>query len=179
MIHETADVQSKAIGENTVIWQFCVVLPGAQIGANCNINCHVFIENDVVIGDNVTVKSGVQVWDGITLEDDVFVGPNATFTNDPSPRSKQHPDSFSRTVVREGASIGANATLLPGLEIGHHAMIGAGSVLTKNAPPHTVWFGNPAQHRGYVTEDSILLGLDLTDEDGNSYMLEQDIPVRQ
>jgi acetyltransferase-like isoleucine patch superfamily enzyme len=179
MIHKSANVQTATIGEGTVVWQFSVVLPGAEIGANCNINCHVFIENDVVIGDNVTVKSGVQVWDGITLEDDVFVGPNATFTNDPSPRSKQHLDSFSRTIVREGASIGANATLLPGLEIGHHAMIGAGSVLTKNAPPHTVWFGNPAQHRGYVTEDSILLGLDLTDEDGNSYMLEKDIPVRQ
>ena len=135
MTHETADVQTENVGADTTIWQFCVVLPGAQIGERCNINCHVFIENDVVIGDDVTVKSGVQVWDGITLEDQVFVGPNATFTNDPSPRSKKHPETFDRTVVGHSASIGANATILPGLHIGHHAMIGAGAVLTKDAPP--------------------------------------------
>ena len=177
MIHETADVQTENIGAGTTIWQFCVVLPGAQIGERCNINCHVFIENDVVIGDDVTVKSGVQVWDGITLEDQVFVGPNATFTNDPSPRSKKHPEAFDRTVVGRGASIGANATILPGLHIGHHAMIGAGAVLTKDAPPHTVWFGNPAEHRGYITEDKTVLSLDLMDKDGNQYTLEEDRPV--
>ena len=177
MIHETADVQTDQIGEGTFIWQFCVVLPSAQIGARCNINCHVFIENDVTIGDDVTVKSGVQVWDGITLKDGVFVGPNVTFTNDGAPRSKQHPEAFECTVVEEGASIGANATILPGLRIGHHAMIGAGAVLTKDAPPHTIWFGNPARHRGYVTREKTMLSLDLTDEDGNQYMLKKDIPV--
>ena len=179
MIHETADVQTEAIGDDTTIWQFCVVLSGAQIGKRCNINCHVFIENDVVIGNDVTVKSGVQVWDGITLEDQVFVGPNATFTNDAAPRSKQHPEAFERTVVEQGASIGANATILPGLRIGHHAMIGAGAVLTKDAPPHTVWFGNPAKHRGYVTRDKTMLGLDLVDENGNQYALEEETPVLQ
>lgn len=165
MIHETADVQSVDIGKGTTIWQFCVVLPGAQIGACCNINCHVFIENDVVIGDDVTVKSGVQVWDGITLEDQVFVGPNATFTNDAIPRSKHHPEAFERTVVEKGASIGANATILPGLRIGHHAMIGAGAVLTKDAPPHTVWVGNPAEEKGHITEDGKVRGLGFTDHD--------------
>lgn len=153
MIHETADVQTEAIGKGTTIWQFCVVLPGAQIGARCNINCHVFIENDVVIGNDVTVKSGVQVWDGITLHDQVFVGPNATFTNDLSPRSKQHPEAFARTVVERGASIGANATILPGLRIGRHAMIGAGAVLTKDAPPFTVWVGNPARQYGHISQE--------------------------
>lgn len=143
--HKTSDVQSKHIGTNTTIWQFCVILPEARIGDNCNINCHVFIENDVVIGNNVTIKSGVQVWDGITIEDDVFIGPNATFTNDLKPRSKVYPEMFLRTTVRKGASIGANATILPGIEIGEGAMIGAGSVVINNIPPHTTWVGNPAR----------------------------------
>lgn len=177
MIHETADVQSSRVGAETTIWQFCVVLPDAEIGKRCNINCHVFIENDVVIGSDVTVKSGVQVWDGITLEDRVFIGPNVTFTNDASPRSKQHPEAFARTTVEEGASIGANATILPGLRIGRHAMVGAGAVLTKDAPPHTVWFGNPARHRGYITKGKTMLGLDLMDKDGNQYVLDKDTPV--
>lgn len=146
MIHALADVQSENIGEGTTIWQFCVILPGATIGKNCNINCQVFIENDVVIGDHVTIKPGVQVWDGITLEDHVFVGPNATFTNDRNPRSKQYPEVFLRTVVKKNASIGANATILPGITIGEGAMIGAGSVVLRDVPAHTVWAGNPARH---------------------------------
>jgi acetyltransferase-like isoleucine patch superfamily enzyme len=144
-IHRLADVQSTQIGENTQVWQFCVILPGARIGTDCNINCNVFIENDVVIGNRVTIKPGVQIWDGITIEDNVFIGPNATFTNDLKPRSKQYPAHFAKTIVKAGASIGANATILPGISIGENAMIGAGSVVTKDVPPDTVWAGNPAK----------------------------------
>ncbi len=150
MIHDLADVQSKNIGEGTNIWQFCVVLQGAKIGRECNICAGVLIENDVTVGDRVTVKSGVQLWDGVMLEDDVFVGPNVTFTNDMRPRSKQRPQAFLRTIVRKGASIGANSTILPGVEIGERAMIGAGSVVTKNVPAGELWFGNPACKQGEV-----------------------------
>jgi UDP-2-acetamido-3-amino-2,3-dideoxy-glucuronate N-acetyltransferase len=150
MIHKLADVQSSNIGENTNIWQFCVVLKDAKIGNNCNINAGVLIENDVIIGDNVTVKSGVQIWDGITIEDNVFIGPNATFTNDFLPRSKQYPKEFLKTVIKNGASIGANSTIVGGITIGEHAMIGAGSVVTKDVNTQELWYGNPAKHRGYV-----------------------------
>ncbi len=145
MIHSLSDVQSEHIGNNTKIWQFVVVLKGARIGEDCNICSHCFIENDVLLGDRVTVKCGVQLWDGITLEDDVFIGPNVTFTNDPFPRSKQYPQQFPRTVVKKGASIGANATILPGITIGENAMIGAGSVVTKDVPANVVVTGNPAR----------------------------------
>ena len=131
MIHQLSDVQSQNIGEDTTIWQFCVVLKGAKIGQNCNICAGVLIENDVIIGDNVTVKSGVQVWDGVVIEDNVFIGPNATFTNDLVPRSKVYPDSFGKTLVIKGASIGANATIVAGITIVEYAMIGVGSVVTK------------------------------------------------
>ena len=150
MIHPTSDVQTSCIGEHTNIWQFCVVLPQAQIGTGCNICAQVLIENDVKIGNNVTVKSGVQLWDGITIEDNVFIGPNATFTNDLFPRSKVYPKEFARTVVKKGASIGANATILAGITIGENAMIGAGSVVTKDVPANTIWYGNSAQERSYV-----------------------------
>src|SRR5512135_3122384 len=126
-IHHLADVQAKSIGEGTRIWQFCVVFAGAKIGANCNICAQVLIENDVVVGDNVTIKSGVQLWDGVKVEDDVIIGPNATFTNDMYPRSKQ-PYQQLRTTIKAGASIGANATILPGITIGEKAMVGAGAV---------------------------------------------------
>ena len=152
-IHPLADVQSLNIGENTTIWQFCVVLPKAVIGKNCNINCQVFIENDVVIGNNVTIKPGVQVWDGITIEDNVFIGPNATFTNDLFPRSKQYPSQFEKTLIKNGASIGANATILAGITIGTNAMIGAGSVVTKNIPDNEVWMGNPAKFYKKISND--------------------------
>lgn len=150
MIHTLADVQSPYIGENTNIWQFCVVLKEARIGSGCNINAGVLIENKVVIGDNVTVKSGVQIWDGITIEDNVFIGPNVTFTNDFLPRSKQYPDFFLKTAVKYGASIGANSTIVGGITIGEYGMIGAGSVVTKNIGKHELWYGNPARFRGYV-----------------------------
>ena len=146
--HPNALVESPHIGARTRVWAFAHVLPGARVGADCNICDGVFIENDVVIGDRVTLKCGVQLWDGITLEDDVFVGPNATFTNDPFPRSRKHPERFPRTLVKRGASIGANATLLPGLTIGEGAMVGAGAVVTKDVPPRTVVVGNPARSVG-------------------------------
>jgi acetyltransferase-like isoleucine patch superfamily enzyme len=145
MIHKLADVQSKYIGSNTSIWQFVIVLPNAKIGSNCNINCHVFIENDVKIGDNVTIKAGVQLWDGIEIEDNVFIGPNVTFTNDKYPKSKKYSTSFQSIKICEGASIGANATILGGIIIGKNALIGAGSVVTKNIPPNELWLGNPAK----------------------------------
>ena len=161
MIHSLAEVQSKEIGINTSIWQFVVVLPNATIGNNCNINSHVFIENEVQIGDNVTIKSGVQLWDGITIEDNVFIGPNVTFTNDLIPRSKQYPASFAKTIIKEGASIGANATIIAGNEIGSYAMVGAGAVVTKNVGSNELWVGNPAKQIGYVTNKGEVLDLEL------------------
>lgn len=151
-IHPLADVQTLNIGENTSVWQFCVILKDAVIGDHCNINCQVLIENDVKIGDNVTIKPGVQIWDGVTLEDNVFIGPNVTFTNDLVPRSKQYPEAFAKTLVKKGASIGANATIVAGNIIGEFALIGAGSVVTKEVPANTVWFGNPAKQRGTIDE---------------------------
>jgi UDP-2-acetamido-3-amino-2,3-dideoxy-glucuronate N-acetyltransferase len=144
-IHPMSDVQSNNIGEGTSIWQFCVVLRGAKIGSHCNVCSHCFIENDVTIGDRVTVKCGVQLWDGLQIEDDVFIGPNVTFTNDLRPRSKQYSDKVMPTIIREGASIGANATILPGVEIGAKAMVGAGAVVTKNVAAEAIVVGNPAQ----------------------------------
>jgi UDP-2-acetamido-3-amino-2,3-dideoxy-glucuronate N-acetyltransferase len=149
-IHEKAEVQTKSVGEGTKIWQYSIVLEGAKIGSNCNINALCFIENDVVIGNNVTVKCGVQLWDGTTIEDDVFIGPNATFTNDKYPRSKVYPKEFERTTIKRKASIGANATILCGITIGENAMIGAGSVVTKDVPAGELWFGNPAKSHGKV-----------------------------
>ena len=121
-----------------------------MIGADCNVCDGVFVENDVVVGDRVTIKCGVQLWDGVTLEDDVFVGPNATFTNDPFPRSRQYPGEFPRTVVRKGASIGANATLLPGITVGPNAMVGAGAVVTRDVPANAIVVGNPARVTSFI-----------------------------
>lgn len=150
LIHPQSDVQSRNIGEQTQIWQYCVVLPEARIGSEVNICAHVFIENDVQIGDRVTVKCGVQLWDGITIENDVFIGPNVTFTNDHFPKSKQRPVAFARTLIKAHASIGANATILPGITIGQGAMIGAGAVVTRDVPPYAIVKGNPARISGYV-----------------------------
>lgn len=143
-IHSLADVAECQIGEGTRVWQFVVVLKGAKIGADCNICAQTLIEGDVVIGDRVTVKSGVQIWDGSVIGDDVFIGPNATFCNDLYPRSKQYPTQFSGVTIHNGASIGANATLLPGITIGEKAMVGAGAVVTKDVPDRAVVVGNPA-----------------------------------
>ncbi|TDX09270.1 acyltransferase [Flavobacterium sp. S87F.05.LMB.W.Kidney.N] len=179
-IHPLSDVQSSNIGNNTLVWQFTVILSQAQIGNNCNINCNCFIENDVEIGNNVTVKSGVQIWDGVKIEDDVFVGPNVTFTNDLVPRSKVYPKEFKKTILNKGCSIGANSTIVAGIEIGNKAFVGAGSVLTKSINPYTVWYGNPARHKGFITEEGILLDLDLKDKNtGSQYYLEGFKPVKK
>lgn len=151
-IHPLADVKSTKIGKGTTVWQFSVILLGAKIGKNCNINALTLIENDVMLGNNVTVKSGVQIWDGICIKDDVFIGPNVTFTNDFLPRSKKRLPEFQKTILEKGSSIGANSTILGGLTIGKYAMIGAGSVVTKNVPDYTLVHGNPAQVQGYVCE---------------------------
>lgn len=144
MIHPLSDCKAN-IPASTNIWQFCVVFSEAKIGENCNICANVLIENNVSVGNNVTVKSGVQLWDGITVEDDVFIGPNATFTNDLFPRSKNPDWKLSKTVIKKGASIGANATILCGITIGENAMIGAGSVVTHDVPAGELWYGNPAR----------------------------------
>ena len=169
MIHQLSDVESSTIGKGTRIWQFCVILKDAKIGKNCNINAQVFIENNVYVGNNVTIKSGVQIWDGITIKDNVFIGPNVTFTNDFLPRSKQYPKSFLNTIIKKGASIGANSTIIGGITIGEYSMIGAGSLVTKNIEKQELWYGNPATKKGYVCQcgkkcDSLLLCKDCKGE---------------
>ena len=155
LVHPSAILEPGAVvGQGTRVWAFTHVLPGARIGRDCNLCDHVFVENDVVVGDRVTIKSGVQLWNGVSLEDDVFIGPNATFVNDRFPRSKDYPDEFARTVVRRGASIGANATLLGGVEVGRGAMVGAGAVVTNSVPPLAIVTGNPARITGYVGTDN-------------------------
>jgi len=149
-IHPQAICESTHIGPGTRIWAFAHVLPRAVVGCDCNICDSVFVENDVVLGDRVTVKCGVQLWDGVRLGNDVFIGPNATFTNDKFPRSRNYPEKFLQTVVEDGASIGANATILPGVTIGAKAMVGAGSVVTRSVPPRAIVMGNPARITGYV-----------------------------
>lgn len=148
-VHPQGICESSSIGEGTRVWAFAHVLPNAVIGSGCNICDHVFIENDVKIGNDVTIKCGVQLWDGVRLGNRVFIGPNATFTNDRFPRSKQYPDEFLETVLEDDVSIGANATILPGVRIGRAAMIGAGAVVTRDVPPHATVVGNPAVIVGY------------------------------
>ncbi|GHW66713.1 WxcM-like domain-containing protein [Vibrio cholerae] len=151
-IHEKAICESNNIGSGTKVWAFAHILPGAKVGNNVNVCDGVFIENDVIIGNNVTIKCGVQLWDGVRVGNNVFIGPNATFSNDKYPRSKCYPDSFSPTTIEDGASIGANATILPGVTIGMHAMVGAGAVVTRNVPPYATVIGNPAKIVNYNTE---------------------------
>jgi UDP-2-acetamido-3-amino-2,3-dideoxy-glucuronate N-acetyltransferase len=148
--HQNSICESETIGDGTRLWAFTHILPGAKLGKDCNICDFVFIENNVVLGDRVTVKSGVQLWDGIRIHDDVFIGPNVTFTNDKFPRSKQHLDDYPVTTIERGASIGANSTILPGIKIGEGCMIGAGSVVTKSVPAFAIVFGNPARIQGYI-----------------------------
>ena len=144
MIHPLSDCQNNSIPDSTKVWQYSVVLPNARIGENCNICAHCFIENDVVIGNNVTVKCGVSLWDGTVIEDDVFIGANVPFCNDKYPKAGNKDWTLLRTVVKKGAVIGSGSTLLPGLTIGEGAMVGAGSVVTKSIPDGELWFGNPA-----------------------------------
>lgn len=150
-IHPNALVEAGvSIGKATKVWAFAHILPGAAIGEECNICDHVFIEGNVVVGNRVTIKCGVQLWDGLVVEDNVFIGPNATFTNDIFPRSKVYPEKFAQTVVKKGASIGANATILPGITIGEDAMVAAGSVVTRDVPPRALVMGNPARIARYI-----------------------------
>lgn len=172
-IHPLADCQSPNVGEDTRVWQFCVVLPGARIGHHCNICAHVLIENDVVIGNHVTVKSGVQLWDGIRIEDHAYIGPNATFTNDLAPRSQNANWKLMPITVRHGASIGANATVVCNVEIGPFALVGAGSVVTHDVPAHALVYGNPARQYGFVTRSGILLDMECRDEQGVKHNLDE------
>lgn len=174
--HPNALVESENIGEGTRVWAFSHILPGAVIGSHCNICDHTFIENDVVIGSHVTIKSGVYIWDGARIADQVFIGPNVTFTNDLKPRSQQYPESFAQTVVEEWASIGANATIIAGNRIGRYAMVGAGAVVTKDVPNNTLWYGNPARMRGYVCNCGEPLGSELKcSKCGKSYEKSNDV----
>jgi UDP-2-acetamido-3-amino-2,3-dideoxy-glucuronate N-acetyltransferase len=149
-IHNLSDIQTKNIGKDTKIWQFCVVLPKAVIGYNCNICSHCFIENEVNIGNNVTVKNGVYLFDGVTLEDNVFIGPNVTFTNDKNPRSKIYHSSFLKTYIKRGVSIGAGAVILPGITIGENAIIGAGAIISKDIPSNSIVYGDAAKIRRII-----------------------------
>ena len=146
-IHKSADVQTSAIGDGTRVWQNAVILKGAQIGTDCNICAHTFIENDVIVGNNVTLKCGVYLWDGIRVEDDVFIGPNASFCNDLYPRSGVHDErrQLLKTVIKRGASIGTGVVILPGVTIGENAIIGAGSVVVQDVPDGQKVVGNPAR----------------------------------
>jgi UDP-2-acetamido-3-amino-2,3-dideoxy-glucuronate N-acetyltransferase len=151
-VHPQGICESHSVGSGTKVWAFAHILPGAVIGKDCNICDHVFVENDVVVGDRVTVKCGVQLWDGLRIGNDVFIGPNVTFTNDLFPKSKQRPVEFAKTILEEGCSIGANATVLPGISIGRNALVGAGAVVTRSVPPNAIVYGNPARIQGYASE---------------------------
>lgn len=161
-VHPQAICETEEVGAKSRIWAFSYILKGARIGRDANICSHVFIEGDVVIGDRVTIKSGVQLWDGLRIEDDVFIGPNATFTNDAFPRSKQTPSSFLETKICSGASVGANATIMGGLTVGRNAMVGAGAVVTRSVPPNAIVVGNPSRIQGYV--ESVKNSPGVTDE---------------
>lgn len=180
-IHATSEVFSKNIGSGTSIWQFCVVLEGAVIGTNCNINSQCFIENDVVIGNNVTVKSGIYIWDKIHIEDDVFLGPNVVFTNDLRPRSKRRVP-YAATLIKQGASIGANSTILAGVTIGRYAMSGIGSVITRDVPDYALVYGNPAKIKGWVDEDGNKLTAkpnnQFVNDEGDKFQLTKDGLIR-
>ncbi|MBU8932391.1 MAG: N-acetyltransferase [candidate division Zixibacteria bacterium] len=149
-IHETAIVETHNIGDGTRIWAFCNIQKGGTIGADCNICDHCFVEANVVVGDRVTIKNGVSLWDGVVIEDDVFVGPSVVFTNDIRPRSKAHRTEYDRTLVRQGATIGAGVTIVAGNTIGRYAFVGAGAVVTHDVPDFTLCYGNPARLKGYV-----------------------------
>jgi len=151
-VHDRAWVESENIGGNTRIWAFTHIMKNVKIGTNCNIGEHCFIENGVIIGDDVTVKNGISLWDGIIIEDKVFLGPYSVFTNDIRPRSKSYNYTISKTIIKEGTTIGANATIICGIEIGKYSFIGAGAVVTKDIPDYTLVYGNPAKIHGYVCE---------------------------
>lgn len=162
-VHDTAIVESNQIGNKSRIWAFCNVQKGAVIGDDCNICDHCFIESNVTLGNNVTIKNGVSLWDGVTIENDVFIGPNAVFTNDIRPRSKIYHMEYDKTLIKQGASIGAGAIIVAGHTIGQYSFIGAGAVVTKDVPDFTIWYGNPARMQGYICKCSKQLELSLKD----------------
>ncbi len=157
--HPVSQVDSDLIGNDTKIWQYVVVLKGAQIGANCNICSHCFIEDKVIIGNNVTIKAGIYLWNGVEIKDDAFIGPNVVFTNDLFPRSKQFKEP-TKTIIEHGASVGANSTILTGVTIGQYAMTGIASVVTKNLKSYGLYYGNPAKQHGWVDEQGEKLTFD-------------------
>ncbi len=162
-VHDTAIVESNQIGDKSRIWAFCNVQKGVVLGNNCNVCDHCFIESNVTVGNNVTIKNGVSLWDGVTVEDDVFIGPNAVFTNDIKPRSKVYHQELDKTLIRQGATIGAGAVIVAGHTIGRYAFIGAGAVVTKDVPDFTIWYGNPAIQQGYICKCSEKLEFRLED----------------
>tara|TARA_B110000908_G_C10042938_1_gene352689 strand:+ start:105 stop:656 length:552 start_codon:yes stop_codon:yes gene_type:complete len=166
LIHESSDVQTNRIGEGTTIWQYVVILKDASIGKNCNINANVFIENDVIIGNNVTIKCGVQLWDGIRIGNDSFIGPNSTFVNNPYPRSKKYPLHIG-VKLGNNVSVGASATIMGNITIEDFAMVGAASLVTKNIGKNELWYGSPAKKMGFVTNEGIILNLNLYDNKNN------------
>lgn len=180
-IHPMADVKSVKIGDGTAIWQFAIVLEGAIIGKDCNINAHTFIESDVIIGDNVTVKSGSYIWDATRIADNVFIGPNVVFTNDIRPRSKTSAN-YPLTVIETGASLGANTTILAGVKIGAYAMTGIGSVITRDVPAYALVYGNPAKIKGWVDEKGRKMkqvnDVIWVNEDGDQFSLDNNILSR-
>jgi UDP-2-acetamido-3-amino-2,3-dideoxy-glucuronate N-acetyltransferase len=173
--HPTGICETDSVGADTQIAAFTHVLAGARIGSECNICDHVFIENDVVLGDRVTIKCGVAIWDGVRIEDDAFVGPSVTFANDAFPRSQAQPTELLRTIVRRGASLGSGCTVLPGVTVGAQAMVGAGSVVTHDVPPFAIVVGNPARIVGYVDTNHVapehLTRAELPDEDAPTRQL--------
>ena len=180
-IHPKAIVETKEIGKRTRVWAFAHILEGAEIGANCNICDHTFIEGNVIVGNNVTIKCGVYLWSGLRIEDNVFIGPNATFTNDIRPRSKVYPPEFAETYIKKGASIGANATIICGVTIGAWAVVGAGSVVTKDVPDYALIYGVPAQIKSYIcecTQDLVFEDSEAKCKCGKVYELQEKLVVR-
>lgn len=174
-VHPNALVESEDIGEKTRIWAFAHVLKNVKIGEDCNLCDYVFVESGVKIGNRVTIKNGISLWEGLTIEDDVFLGPNAVFTNDMFPRSKRHSGQFLDTLIKQGASVGANATILCGITLGKYCLVGAGSVVTKSVPDFALVTGNPAKVRYWVSKTGERLNFDLNnsevDSEGNKYKL--------
>lgn len=181
-VHPNGLCETENVGAGTRVWAFAHVLPGATIGADCNLCDHVFVENDVVVGDRVTIKCGVQLWDGLRVGNDVFIGPNATFTNDRFPRSKVYPESFAQTRLEDHVSIGAGAVVLPGITIGRNAMVGAGAVVTRSVPPNAIVVGNPARIVGYVdarAEQALAAAADVPATTGARQLGVRDVTVHR